>query len=626
MDQIRHQVKIPFQVKYGAARHPGVANKEQQDSYSYGSEPTQASYIVQTHFIAVADGVTSTQGGAKASEIAVKTFGRSVSSEYSLPLQQRLITAFESANRAIMDDAETNPSATGMSTTLVVAAVEGENLHVAHMGDSRAYLLRDSRIHQLTIDHSRVQEAYDQGRMDRQTMQSHPNRHVITRFLGRQGRLDVDSQIVEPGSDLWDLSNRRMVNSVRVMPGDVILTCSDGLIERISSQELEEILNRYRRRPDIAANKLVELAVKRQETDNITAVVMALSPSLPLAVMADLLSQPVAFLSGALVLFIIVLIALFLRPQIQLLLYRNPENSPPVTVQAIAQTDTIPLSVTEQTSTSVSDILTPEPLPQATMLASTPETSTSHIIDDDEVNTVTIEPGIESRTPVLDDFTATLVTTPSHTLESVPSTPIASTHTPSPTVTSTPTNEPIPTTTATLLPTATLVPTTTPIPTATLVAIPIFSPTSTFTPRPVQTMTITPIPTTTSAVVVSAQLIQPSPNANLSGRQTFMWSLTEQLSEGQETELVFWESGENALANGKSPSGKGPSNSATVDFNRLQLNLDPSRQLYWGVLLWENGARKLLISDERPFRFERDSLPPEPTPTPITCVGATGCD
>ena len=213
----------------------------------------------------VCDGV----GGHSAGEVASEHAGQRVLSDYyQAPAEQaaaaRLTAAIQQANADILRENAGQPEARMMTTTIVAAVIEGWRLSLAHVGDSRAYLIRAGRITQLTADHSWVAEMVRAGDLTPEEARQHPWRNRITRSLGMKERVVVDSQVVE------------------VVQGDVVLLCSDGLTRHVADAEIAEMVTRQ---PAFAAGQaLVDLAKARGGSDNISIVVaQLLSPDAALA-------------------------------------------------------------------------------------------------------------------------------------------------------------------------------------------------------------------------------------------------------------------------------------------------------------------------------------------------------
>ena len=232
----------------GSATDVGLVRSNNQDQF-----------LVSPGLYAVADGMGGHAAGEVASSTAIKALQAAfaASGEHSA---EALESAAKAANRAVWEQARTNRGMLGMGTTLVALAVvehgDGTNaLAVAHIGDSRLYLLRESALQQLTVDHSLVQELVDDGRISPAQAAVHPQRHVLTRALGVEPTVQVD---------LIDVTPRH---------GDRYLLCSDGLPREASDEQIAAVLTRFSD-PSEAAKELVTLANDRGGSDNITAVVV----------------------------------------------------------------------------------------------------------------------------------------------------------------------------------------------------------------------------------------------------------------------------------------------------------------------------------------------------------------
>src|SRR5437764_11730004 len=214
-------------------------------------------YVVAPPLFAVADGV----GGAQAGEVASRLAASALEGGDSDRLQglERLDALIQEANRRIYDRASTDPSASGMGTTMTVALVEGMTVAIGHVGDSRAYLVRDERMEQLTDDHSLVNELQKSGKLSAEEAQAHPQRSVITRAVGTDPDVDVDGFTIEAEE------------------GDVFLICSDGLTDMVEDEEILELVHSNRDDLDKAVKALVAAANKGGGEDNITAVAFRIS-------------------------------------------------------------------------------------------------------------------------------------------------------------------------------------------------------------------------------------------------------------------------------------------------------------------------------------------------------------
>jgi serine/threonine protein phosphatase PrpC len=213
------------------------------------------SLVVRPPLFAVADGM----GGAKAGEVAsaVAVDAVEAAEESSEPTEAQLASIVREANRRIYDLAVADESRRGMGTTLTLAKLVGDEVSLAHVGDSRAYRLRGGELKQLTRDHSLVAELERSGQITPEAAEHHPQRSIITRALGPEPDVEVDT---------YTLTGR---------DGDVFLICSDGLTSMISDEEVASIL-RSAGSLDEAAEELVRAANQSGGKDNITVIVFRL--------------------------------------------------------------------------------------------------------------------------------------------------------------------------------------------------------------------------------------------------------------------------------------------------------------------------------------------------------------
>jgi PPM family protein phosphatase len=179
------------------------------------------SYFARAPVFVIADGMGGAQAGEVASKIATDAFDEPLSGDQT---EQALAQRARDANKQIFDLARADESRSGMGTTLTAIALAGDEVSIAHVGDSRAYLYRDGDLRQLTRDHSLVEELRRQGRLTSEEAEEHPQRSIITRALGPEADVDPD------------------VHSHQARPGDVFLLCSDGLTTMISEQDISDAL------------------------------------------------------------------------------------------------------------------------------------------------------------------------------------------------------------------------------------------------------------------------------------------------------------------------------------------------------------------------------------------------
>lgn len=252
-------MKNPVQLVVGQYTDRGRVRSRNEDALGGpppGLDPRLLEQKGQLHV--VADGMGGEAGGQEASQLAVRTLIAQYYQDPQPDVARSLWGAVQMANRAVYQEARRTPELARMGTTLTAAVVRGEDLLIAQVGDSRAYLVRNGEIRQLTHDHTWVAEAQRAGTLTPEEARNHPNRHILTRALG------ADPEVV---ADLW---------REKLQPGDRLVLCSDGLSNLVSEMEILQQVQRLE--PAKAAEALVALANERGSPDNVTAVVLALVP------------------------------------------------------------------------------------------------------------------------------------------------------------------------------------------------------------------------------------------------------------------------------------------------------------------------------------------------------------
>jgi PPM family protein phosphatase len=232
---------------FAAATDVGRMRKNNEDSY-LSSKPVAA----------VADGMGGHSAGEVASAIAIEelaTLGDRGPWENETAATDDLKQAILRANRRIREMAASDHKLNGMGTTLVALLEDGDMVHVANVGDSRGYLLRQGELSQVTVDHSLVQELVDDGRLSPEDAERHPQRSVITRALGIEPEVEFD------------------LFTYKLQVGDRLLLCSDGLSDVVGTTQIRNVLLRVRS-PQKAARQLVTVANEQGGPDNITVIVV----------------------------------------------------------------------------------------------------------------------------------------------------------------------------------------------------------------------------------------------------------------------------------------------------------------------------------------------------------------
>jgi serine/threonine protein phosphatase PrpC len=211
------------------------------------------SLLARSPLFVVADGMGGAQAGEVASRIAVESFYDGLG-DPAVP-EERLAANALAANARIHELSQSNAEHAGMGTTLTAVYVGAEEVAIAHVGDSRAYCLRDGELLRLTDDHSLVDELIREGRLTPEEAEEHPQRSIITRALGPEETVEVDTR------------------SFRARTGDVYLLCSDGLTSMVPEARLAEILRAHRRLHD-AGEALIAEANRAGGRDNITVILL----------------------------------------------------------------------------------------------------------------------------------------------------------------------------------------------------------------------------------------------------------------------------------------------------------------------------------------------------------------
>jgi len=242
-----------------------IGKKRQKNEDSFYVNEDNNLYIV-------ADGMGGHAAGERASKYAVDIINQFIdltksgeditwpfSFDENLNLtENRIKAAIHMAHKKILDATDKDYRLKGMATTVVASLIEGDKLYIGHVGDSRAYLLRNKKIIQLTTDHSWVNEQLKIGLISAQQAKNHPFKNVVTRALGGPQELEVD------------------LISEHLKENDVILLCSDGLTTMLEDKEILEIILANEDDIKEAAKKLVDRANEKGGNDNITLILIKL--------------------------------------------------------------------------------------------------------------------------------------------------------------------------------------------------------------------------------------------------------------------------------------------------------------------------------------------------------------
>jgi serine/threonine protein phosphatase PrpC len=226
-------------MEYSAFSHKGLQRKSNEDYY-YVSDGNH-----DTVFMIVADGMGGHNAGDLASKLAVEHVAAYFTQKDKQLLSadeliQSLVISIEEANEQVYQLSQSSTQLSGMGTTFTMAVFHKNSIYVAHVGDSRCYLIREETVRQITRDHSLVQELLDNGSITEDEMGLHPKRNIITRALGTDDKLKIDcfEEILQEG--------------------DIVLLCSDGLTNYVNLEQCFKKLSR-----DIAMDELVHTLGKK---------------------------------------------------------------------------------------------------------------------------------------------------------------------------------------------------------------------------------------------------------------------------------------------------------------------------------------------------------------------------
>ncbi len=419
----------PDRLIIGQDTHEGETGKNNEDTGGFFAFQVSAGDRTEVYLGVVGDGIGGHQAGERASQLgvqAIENYFRQVSSP---ALTEHFRESFRLANAQIVAEGQSNPRMRGMGTTMTAAAIMNGRLYTAHVGDSRAYLIRDSVIHQLTVDHTWAQEAIEAGRLTPAEAKQHPNRNVIKRYMGIQSDMEVDFRLANPDTPTQPASEGNQGLPLR--PGDTILVCSDGLSDLVPDEDiLQEVDNHP---PQPASRRLTMKARQNGGYDNITVVIMQLpgkkapaaaaAPAAPAAVAAPARKRSlVPILGVVLVVLLFGVLAVLALPTIKEFIGGEPTAT------------SVPVATEPATPTpALTDTAVPSPSSTSTTEAVVPAVTAS--ATEEEVAAPTDTPAatptsVPTRTP-------TNTPTPSRT-------PRPPTVTPTPTATDTPSSEPPP--------------------------------------------------------------------------------------------------------------------------------------------------------------------------------------
>ena len=239
-------------IEWAGLSDVGCQREDNEDWYSYWEPAGDDAFRRKGRLAVVADGMGGHEGGQEASRIALEAIEQVYGETLHGDPRSLLLAGFQAAHQRILAHAEQHPALQGMGTTCTAAALVGAGLYYAHVGDSRLYLWRDSKIRRLTRDHSYVGRLVEQGIIAPQEAASHPQRNILIMALGASTEITPESP----------------EQPIPLEKGDVLLLCTDGLWTMVSDTELQTAL--ANEQLDRACQDLLEKAKARGGPDNIT--------------------------------------------------------------------------------------------------------------------------------------------------------------------------------------------------------------------------------------------------------------------------------------------------------------------------------------------------------------------
>lgn len=253
-----HSAPDQVEVVPAAITDTGCERDLNEDRYAVVESQSGVAWIV-------CDGMGGVTGGELAAQLVIDAMRRDLENLSRRQPDVALKGAIIEANRVIVLRRQ-NPAFSGMGTTIVGAIFHGTEVAVGHVGDSRAYLIRDCAIQQLTTDHTLVQELVDRGQLKAEDALTHPQAHILTKCIGSEPGLDVPVKKYW----VWETSPNE--------PKDYLMLCTDGLYSHVSDAEMAVSISRNT--PQRACVELVELAKSRGGLDNITLTIIPLAGQL----------------------------------------------------------------------------------------------------------------------------------------------------------------------------------------------------------------------------------------------------------------------------------------------------------------------------------------------------------
>jgi serine/threonine protein phosphatase PrpC len=252
-----------------AFSHAGLSGKKNEDRYATAFYAGEAQQPIL--FAVISDGIGGHRAGEVAAELAVNYIVQKVSESDGRRPLEIMQAAIHSASQAIASRSATHANQAGMGATCACVWVAGDELYTAHVGDSRIYLVREGKIQRITVDHTWVQEALENGIITPDEVRDHPNVHVLRRHLGSLELPEVDFRMrLNAGEDDQQTRDNQ---GLHLQPGDVLLLCTDGLTDLVWDDEIGRLITTGKTLKT-AAEDLAAQANERGGHDNVTVILI----------------------------------------------------------------------------------------------------------------------------------------------------------------------------------------------------------------------------------------------------------------------------------------------------------------------------------------------------------------
>lgn len=251
-----------------AGTHPGESGKNNEDNYALAF--FRAPNGDPVTLAVVADGVGGNRAGEIASSLTVRAITEEVAQSENAEYVPVLTQAIQQATAVLVEHSKIFFEYVGMGTTCAVALVRARRLYTAFVGDSRLYLLRRGQFQQVSLDHTWLQAAVDYKLISAEEAASHPNQHVLLRYIGGRVNAKPDFRLILDSAETSEQSEANQ--GLQLESGDGVLVCSDGLSDLVTNEEIGAVVRVHE--PQAAVDQLIALARQRGGHDNITVIVL----------------------------------------------------------------------------------------------------------------------------------------------------------------------------------------------------------------------------------------------------------------------------------------------------------------------------------------------------------------